>query len=47
MFGVGLPVALQLKVTKEPSQATWSLLTLAIPGGTATIILQTLTPQCP
>ena len=37
MVGVGLPVALQLKVTKEPSQTTWSLLTLAITGGTAKI----------
>ena len=38
MVGVGLPVTLQLKVTKEPSQTTsWSLLTLAIPGGTAKI----------
>ena len=38
MVGVGLPVALQVKVTKEPSQTTWSLLTLAIPGGTAKIV---------
>ena len=34
MFGGGMPVALQLKKIKEPSQTTWSLLTLAIPGGT-------------
>ena len=39
MVGVGLPVALQLKVTKDPSQTTWSLLTLAISGGTAKIVL--------
>ena len=39
MFGVGLPVALQLKVTKEPSHTTRSLLTFAIPGGTEKIVL--------
>ena len=40
MFGGGMPVALQLKATNEPSQATWSLLTLAILGGTAKIVLK-------
>ena len=33
IFGIGLPVALQLKVTKEPTQTYWSPVTLTISGG--------------
>ena len=36
MFGVGLPVALQLRVTMESSQTTWSLLTEVSSGSTRT-----------
>ena len=32
-FGIGLPVALQIKVTIEPSQTYWSPVTLKIAGG--------------
>ena len=42
MFGIGIPVALQFKVTKEPSQTTWSPVTWAIPGDTTKIIFQEL-----
>ena len=36
IFGVGLPVALQLRVTMESSQTTGSLLTKVSSGGTRT-----------
>ena len=33
IFGIGLPVALQLKVTIKPTQTYWSPVTLTISGG--------------
>lgn len=41
MFGVGLPVALQLRVTLESSQTTGSLLTKVSSGSTRTYFTHT------